>query len=486
MHLLSTAITLPSLGALAVVVLPRGREHLAKWVAAGTGLLTLLVTLAVAGAFQVGVAGMQLEERAPWIPSLGVSYHLGVDGLGLALLLLSALLSFVAVLGSWHVSLRPRAYFSLLLLLESSLLGVFVSLDYVLFYIFWEVVLVPMYFLIGIWGGPRREYAALKFFLYTLTGSVIMLVGVLTLYFASGATTFDMLELARVQYAPEVQKWVFLAFFFGFAVKVPIFPLHTWLPDAHVEAPTAVSVLLAGALLKMGTYGFVRISLPTLPLAAQHYAPLLAWLGVINILYGGLAAMAQSDLKRMVAYSSISHMGYVILGISAGTTLSLSGASFQMISHGLVAASMFLLVGMVYERTHTREIPGLRGLFLRVPTLAAVMAFASFASLGLPGLSGFVGEFLVLVGSYTKLRSFTLAALSGLVLGAGYLLWMMQRVLLGKDEEAASLPDLSWRELATLVPLGVLILTLGVNPGLLLRLFDPSLTALAAYLGGGR
>lgn len=484
---LSAVLVLPFVGALAVALLPRSRDGLARWTAAAASLLTLLAAVLAALGFAPGRTAMQLVEQVPWIPALGVSYHVGVDGLGLSLVLLSALLSFVAVIASWNIALQPRAYFSLLLLLDGSLLGVFTALDYVLFYVFWEVVLVPMYFLIGLWGGPRREYAALKFFLYTLAGSLIMLVGILTLYFAAGARTFDILELARQHYAPQLQWWVFLAFFVGFAVKVPVFPLHTWLPDAHVEAPTAVSVLLAGALLKMGTYGFVRISLPTLPLAARQFAPFMALLAVINIVYGALAAMAQSDLKRMVAYSSISHMGFVMLGLAAGTTLSLTGASFQMVSHGLVAGSMFLLVGMVYERTHTRQIPDLKGLLLRVPTVAVMLAFVSFASLGLPGLSGFVGEFLVLVGSFTRLRFYTLLSLSALLLGAGYLLWMMQRVLMGQDPEAPPLPDLSWREFVALAPLLVLILLLGIYPAALMHALNPAMTALAAYLGvGGR
>lgn len=482
---LTTLIALPALGALAVALLPRSREPWARWVAAVVSGVTLWLAAALAGRFVPGLHGVQLEEKAAWIPALGVSYHVGVDGLALSLLLLSALLSFLAILASWHTALRPRAYFSLLLLLESSLLGVFVALDYVLFYIFWEVVLVPMYFLIGIWGGPRREYAALKFFLYTLAGSVVMLVGILALYFAAGAQTFDILELARHGFSPTLQSWVFAAFFIGFAVKIPVFPLHTWLPDAHVEAPTAVSVLLAGALLKMGTYGLMRIALPTLPAGAAAFAPLVALLGVINILYGALAAMAQKDLKRMVAYSSISHMGFVVLGVAAGTSLSLAGAAFQMISHGLVSAGMFLLVGMVYERTHTRQIPDLKGLFLRVPVLAVLLGFVSFASLGLPGLSGFVGEFLTLVGSYTRLRALALAALPSLVITAGYLLWMMQRVLMGKDETAPPLPDLTCRELAALAPLVVLIVVLGVHPTPLMRLFDPVVNAVALHLQAG-
>ncbi|HHV54763.1 MAG TPA: NADH-quinone oxidoreductase subunit M [Firmicutes bacterium] len=494
--MLTALIFLPLLGSLILLCLPRENHRALRGVATFFTAAELLISLLLVARFVPGQAGMQFTERYDWIPSLGISYHLGVDGVSLALLVLTALVTLLSAITSYSITERVKDFYVLLLLLETGMLGVFAALDYVLFYVFWELVLVPMYFLIGIWGGPRRQYAALKFFIYTLAGSVIMLVGILALYFGSGLGTFDMLALQEAgrSLSSHLQWWVFIAFFLGFAVKVPIFPFHTWLPDAHVEAPTGGSMLLAGILLKMGAYGFYRISLPTLPDATQAFAVTLATLGVINIVYGAFVAMAQQDLKRMVAYSSISHMGFVMLGLAAMTPRSLSGAVFVMLSHGLISPLMFFLVGTVlYERTHTRIIDELGGLYNRMPVAAVVLAFGIFANLGLPGLSGFVGEFATLLGSFDVFRTLVIAASLGLVITAAYHLWMMQRVLMGEANTVGGvglLPDISRRELLVAVPLMALILFLGVYPAPTFAFFNDAILRLQnmvqlASLGGG-
>ncbi|MCL4425038.1 MAG: NADH-quinone oxidoreductase subunit M [Firmicutes bacterium] len=483
--MLSSLIFIPLLGSLAILLVPREQDRTVKWVGTIFGLIPLLIVAYLWGQYSYSAQGMQFVEHYDWIPSLGISYYLGTDGLSFPMVILTALISFLAILASWNIKNRVKDYFFLMLLLETGMMGVFVALDYVLFYVFWELVLVPMYFLIGIWGGPRREYAAIKFFLYTLIGSVIMLVGILALYFNAGLNTFDMLALAKHKFAPAFQFWVFLALFFGFAVKVPVFPFHTWLPDAHVEAPTAVSAILAGVLLKMGTYGFLRVSHPTLPEAAKALAVPIAILGLINIIYGALAAMAQKDLKKLVAYSSISHMGFTLLGLAAMTPVAIQGAAFQMFSHGLISAMLFLLVGMIYDRAHTREIAKLGGLFNTIPTIAVILAFASFASLGLPGLSGFVAEFLVFLGSFGAYRTFVIIATSGVVFTAGYYLWMIQRVLMGEaKKEYLGLPDITARELGTVVPLMIFTTLLGLFPSLLMDIMNPAILGLVAKVGG--
>jgi NADH-quinone oxidoreductase subunit M len=402
------------------------------------------------------------------------------------LVAISALLTFLAVIASWKIEKTPQFYFAMMMLLQVGMNGVFSALDFVLFYVFWELVLVPMYFLIAQWGGPRRQYAAIKFFLYTLLGSVFMLVGIVALYLQTGS--FDMIELASAVLPVGFQWWVFLAFFLGFAVKVPIFPLHTWLPDAHVEAPTAGSVLLAGVLLKMGTYGFLRVSLPILPDAFASWQWFLGLLAVVSIVYGAAVAFAQTDVKKLVAYSSVSHMGFAMLGIAAGTAAGINGAMAVNISHGLITGMLFLMVGMVYDRTHTRQIADLSGLAGSMPVIAGLMAFASFASMGLPGLSGFVGEFLALMGAWlsTGLPEWmVIVAAIGVLLGAAYMLWMLQRVVFGTPSEiVAGQPDASLRELATVVPLIILIVVIGVYWSALLRYVDPAATALAALVGG--
>jgi NADH-quinone oxidoreductase subunit M len=418
-------------------------------------------------------------EHYNWIPAFNIDYFVGVDGISITMVLLTALLSFLCIFASWGIDRAVKGYFSLFLLLETGMMGVFVALDFFLFYIFWEVMLLPMYFLIGIWGGPRREYAAIKFFLYTLFGSVLMLLAILALYFSVEPHTFDMTKLIaqNAAYGRTLQIVVWLALFIGFAIKIPAFPFHTWLPDAHVEAPTAISVILAGVLLKMGTYGILRVNYAMLP---QATAELSYWflgaLGVFNIVYGALCAMAQKDLKKLVAYSSISHMGYVMLGMATFTQQGIQGAVLQMFNHGTITAMLFLLVGVIYDRAHHREIDGFGGLATIMPVYTGVTAVAFFAAMGLPGLSGFISEVLVLLGSWQKYPPLTVIAASGVILSAGYLLWTIQRMYLGKtNEKYLALPDINGRELFTLVPLAVIVIYVGVYPGPVLDLLAASL-----------
>jgi len=488
--LLSVVIFLPLAGAVVAALVPKGRPEVAKWVAAITSGVGLALTAWIVVAFDRTSSGMQFVTDAVWVPQAGIHYHLGVDGISITMLALSSLLGLLAVIASWKITDRAPAYFAMLLLLQVGMNGVFVALDFVLFYMFWELVLVPMFFLIGMWGGARREYASVKFFIYTLAGSVFMLVGMIALYLNTG--TFDMVALARAggggAFGLAFQNWVFLAFFLGFAVKVPLFPLHTWLPDAHTEAPTAASVLLAGILLKMGTYGFIRVSLPMLPDAARMWAPWIAVLAVISIVYGAAVAFAQTDLKKLVAYSSVSHMGFVMLGIFSLTTAGLNGAVAVMFSHGIVTGMLFLIVGMVYDRTHTRQIADISGLSSAMPVMGGLLAFASFASLGLPGLSGFVGEFLSLIGSWQSAvipHWITVIAAVGVLLAAAYMLWMVLRVVLGTPSDVVrGLPDASPRELAVLAPLVAFTLVVGVSWSSLLGFVDPAVKALVALVGG--
>jgi NADH-quinone oxidoreductase subunit M len=489
-NLLSVVVFLPLLGAVVAALVPKGKPGAAKWVAAITSGAGLALTVSLVAAFDRTASGMQFVTDLVWVPQAGIHYHLGLDGISLAMLALSSLLGLIAVVASWKVTDRAPTYFAMLLLLQVGMNGVFVALDFVVFYVFWELVLVPMFFLIGMWGGPRREYASIKFFIYTLAGSVFMLVGMIALYLQAG--TFDMVALAKVGAAGTLglgfQNWVFLAFFLGFAVKVPVFPLHTWLPDAHVEAPTAASVLLAGILLKMGTYGFIRVSLPMLPDAARLWAPWIAVLAVISIVYGAAVAFAQTDLKKLVAYSSVSHMGFVMLGIFSLTAAGLNGAVAVMFSHGVVTGMLFLVVGMVYDRTHTRQIADLSGLSQAMPVTGGLLAFAAFASLGLPGLSGFVGEFLSLVGSWQSTvipHWVTVIAAIGVLLAAAYTLWMVLRVVLGTPSPVlVGMPDASVRELSMLAPLVALTLVVGLSWSTLLGFVDPAVKALVALVGG--
>lgn len=483
---LTLLIFTPLAGALLTLLLPKN-DRLIRTVATVVTAIPLVLVLLMLPQFNPG-QGMQFVQKVDWIPSMGVSYHLGVDGFGFAMIALSALLFFLAALASKSIDNRVRDYFALFLLLEAGTIGVFAALDFVLFYVFWEIVLLPMYFLIGIWGGARREYAAIKFFIYTLVGSVVMLVAFLAMYFNVPNPTFNLLDLAAQTQTLSVNTltWFgFLGLLFGFAVKVPMFPFHTWLPDAHVEAPTPISMLLAGILLKLGTYAMLRISHALLPQVAIEFAPYLAALGIAGIVYGALAAMAQKDMKKMVAYSSVSHMGYFIMGLAAGTPEAISAAFFITISHGLISAAFFFVVGMFYERTHTREIDKMGGMFLTVPAISFVMAFVAFANLGLPGLAGFIGEFFALLGSYPKIGLWVLAAGFGLVITGAFHLILMRKVLLGeKKPEWQELSDITFREVAIFAPLGALILLFGVYPAPIFNLIDPAVTAIAKLLGG--
>lgn len=487
--LLSAIVFLPLLGAVACALTPKSAPSRARVLAVVVSGTVLALAGAVLAAFGPHLTGMQFAEDVSWVPQFGIRYHLGVDGISAPMVFLSALLTFIAVLASRGISERQPAYYAMLLLLAVGMNGVFAALDLVLFYVFWELVLVPMYFLIAWWGGPRREYAALKFFLYTLAGSVFMLVGIIALYLHPAGGTFDMVELAARAgrgMAPQFQSWVFAALFLGFAVKVPMFPLHTWLPDAHVEAPTAASVLLAGVLLKMGTYGFIRVSLPMLPVAAVQWQWFIAALAAVSIVYGAAVAFAQTDLKKLVAYSSVSHMGFVMLGVAAMTPEGLDGAMAVNFSHGIVTGLLFLLVGMVYDRAHTREISELSGLSVKVPVYAGLLAFASFASLGLPGLSGFVGEFLSLVGAWgsTMWRGWVVVGGAGVLLAAAYMLWMLQRTVFGTpSEKVAAIADVTPFEVAYAAPLVALTLVVGVWWDSLLRFVDPAVRALLAAMG---
>ncbi|RMD83671.1 MAG: NADH-quinone oxidoreductase subunit M [Candidatus Dadabacteria bacterium] len=481
-HVLTYMTFIPIAGMFVVLALPRTAHNAIRL----TSLVFTLPPLALAvwlfASFDRASAGLQFVERHAWIPAYNIQYIMGVDGLSVTMVLLTALLCPLCILASWNIDRGVKGYFALFLLLDGAMMGVFCALDFFLFYIFWEVMLLPMYFLIGIWGGPRREYAAIKFFLYTLVGSVLMLIAMLALYFYTEPHTFDMMVLAERSsgYSRIFQQWAWLALFIGFAIKIPAFPFHTWLPDAHVEAPTAISVILAGVLLKMGTYGILRICYPILPAATLDYAFWgLAALGTLNIVYGALCAMAQADMKKLVAYSSISHMGYVMLGMATLTPQGINGAVFQMFNHGTITAMLFLLVGVVYDRAHHREIEGFGGLASVMPVYTGLMTVAFFAAMGLPGLSAFISEVLVLLGAWQYHHGLTVVAASAVILTAGYMLWMLQRVWLGPvNEKYASMPDVTAREIATLAPLAVIVIVLGVYPHAVLDLINPTLVAL--------
>jgi len=501
-HILSIVTYTPLVGA-AVLLLPafRGKEKedAVRWVANAFGVLGFLVSLPLWFWFDRGKDGFQFVERASWIPSIGVQYLFGVDGISTLLILLTTLLGFIAILSSWTaITDRVRQYYVFLLLLQVGMLGVFCALDMFLFYVFWEVMLVPMYFLIGIWGSARRLYAAIKFFLYTLAGSVVMLLGILALYFHSMTSpallaqdpgiartgTFDVTLWYQMGIPADLQYWVFLAFFLGFAIKVPMFPFHTWLPDAHVEAPTAGSVILAGVLLKMGTYGFVRFSLPLLPGATLDAVPWMVTLSIISIVYAALVTLVQKDMKKLIAYSSVSHLGFVMLGMFALSPLGIEGSVLQMVNHGISTGGLFLLVGLLYERRHTKEIAEFGGLAQVMPVYAALTLVIFLASMGLPLLNGFIGEFMILQAAFAANPVWAYWAVSGVVLGAAYLLWLYQRVFWGKvtREENRHLADLNARELATLVPLVVLCVWIGVYPKPVLAFLHQPAARLAALV----
>jgi NADH-quinone oxidoreductase subunit M len=485
--LLSTIIFLPSLGALLAFLI--SSEELVRRMALLTTTLTFLISLIPFFLFDPSTDAMQFFERADWIPALGISYEVGVDGISLLLIVLTTFLMPLTVLSAWDsVHERSREFLICLLFLESGMVGVFAAVDLFLFYVFWEATLIPMYFLIGVWGGPRRIYAAVKFMLFTMAGSLLMLVAILALYFlhrqATGDATFNLFQLLQLDLPLSTQRWLFLAFFLAFAIKVPLFPFHTWLPDAHVEAPTAGSVLLAGVLLKMGTYGFVRFCLPLFPAASLAAAHIIAVLAVVGIIYGALMALVQTDVKKLVAYSSVSHLGFVVLGIFAFTNQGMDGAVLQMINHGVTTGALFLLVGMLYDRRHTRMIHDFGGLAKVVPLLAAFFLVVSLASLGLPGLNGFVGEFLILLGAFRTLPTYAVIGALGVILTAVYMLWMYQRVMFGEitHDENKHLLDLNLRELIVLVPVILVIVWIGVYPQPFLKRLELSTGAIVERL----
>jgi len=487
--MLTIIVFLPLAGVAAVLLLPREREERAKWIAAAVTAVTLCLTLALFVDYDRGAGGFQYVDSTTWLKSdladFTLNYAVGVDGLSLAMLMLTSFLFLVAALVSWRIELRPREYFAWMLVLETSLLGVFSALDFVLFFLFWEIELIPMYFLISIWGTGRKLYSAWKYVLYTLTGSGFMLVGLLVLGFTAG--TFDIRELAQsgeITDAIIPAQAIFLLIITAFVIKLPVVPFHTWLPDAHTDAPTAVSVILAGVLLKMGGYGILRLSLSIMPEEARDLSVWMAALAAASILYGALVTLMQTDLKRLIAYSSVSHMGYVLLGASALGTVGLAGAAMQMFTHGLITGLLFVLVGMIYDRTHTRQIGELSGLAQRMPFIATIMVVAGLASLGLPSLAGFVSEVTVFLGTFARHEFLTSLGVIGIVITAGYILWMIQRVFWGEaSEKWEGIGDATaWWERAPLLALTAVIVAVGVYPAVMLDLLETGVVPIAERL----
>jgi len=472
-HLLSVVLFTPLAGMLVLLLIPASKKSLIRVWANIAAFAGFLVSIPLVLRFDKNASGFQMVERVDWIPSLGARYILGIDGISLLLVMLTTVIGFLAILSSWSaIEERVKEYYAMFLLQQTGMIGVFLALDFFLFFVFWEVVLVPMYFIIGVWGGPRKLYAAIKFFIYTLTGSVLMLLGILTLYFQHfkqfGFYTFEIAELMKLDMPLHLQQWVFWAFFVGFAIKVPMFPFHTWLPDAHVEAPTAGSVVLASVLLKMGTYGFLRFSLPLLPRASIDpvIVKVLAGLSIVAIIYGALVSLMQSDWKKLVAYSSVSHLGFCTLGIFALNPNGLAGSVLQQVNHGISTGMLFLIVGIIYERRHTREIAEYGGLAHVMPKYSVVFAIAMLSSAGLPLLNGFIGEFTILQGAFEANRLWAAFAVTGVILGAAYLLWLYQRTMLGQVTNSRNLrlPDLNLRELAVFLPLLAWAFWIGVYP----------------------
>ncbi len=480
--ILSAITFVPLVGALLTLFIngePAQVARNARWVALWTSLFALILSIYVWIAFDRGSAEFQFVERFEWMQDFSIVYQMGVDGISLPFVLLTTVLTPICILASWEaIQIRVKEYMISFLVLETMMVGTFSALDFVAFYVFFEGVLIPMFLIIGIWGGPRRIYSAFKFFLYTLTGSVLMLLAILTMYVDAGTT--DIPALLDHPFPPQLQTWLWLAFLASFAVKLPMWPVHTWLPDAHVEAPTAGSVMLAGVLLKMGGYGFLRFSLPMLPHASEVFTPLVFTLSVVAVIYTSLVALAQEDMKKLIAYSSVAHMGFVTAGLFTITDQGLSGGMFQMLSHGIVSAALFLCVGVVYDRMHSREIATYGGLVYRMPIYAAVFMLFTMASVGLPGTSGFVGEFLVMVGTF-QISTWLAALIStGMILGVAYMLWLYRRVIFGplEKEELKSLLDLSPREVAVFAPLVLLVLWMGLYPSSFTEVYDASITNL--------
>ncbi len=476
---LTLLIFLPLAGAAALFFV---KETSVRMVALGITVADLLFSLPLWWLFDASSSQMQFSENVAWITSPPIHYHLGLDGISLPLVLMTTVLMPLCVAISWRsIETRVSSFMAMLLIMESAMIGVFAALDFVLFYVFWEAMLIPMYLLIGVWGGPNRLYAAIKFFLYTLAGSILLLVAILALYF-QGGHTFDIVQLSQQAYSPRLQFWLFIAFFAAFAVKVPMFPFHTWLPDAHVEAPTAGSVILASVLLKMGTYGFLRFSLPMLPDASKDFTPMIVSLSIIAIVYGAYMALAQADLKKLIAYSSVSHMGFVTLGLFMFNQQGIEGAVMQMVNHGITTGGLFLCVGVIYERTHSRQIADNVGLTKPMPQYATLLVIFSLSSLGLPGTNSFVGEFLILVGTFLWSKIAAALASLGIILAAAYMLWMVQRVAFGvpSPHHLPKLTDLTRREMATLVPLIVLVFWIGLFPNPILSRMHASVTNVVA------
>ncbi|HWP58764.1 MAG TPA: NADH-quinone oxidoreductase subunit M [Candidatus Acidoferrales bacterium] len=489
---LTLLIFLPAAGALLVLALPRRATGALFKVAFLFAALTFLWALKILWKFEPGLATIQLVDRARWIPAYGIDYFVAVDGINLFLVLLTAFLVPLAILASWTIAERVKEFLFFMLVLETGMIGTLVALDLFLFYVFWELMLIPMYFIIGMWGGPRRVYAAVKFVLYTMSGSLLMLVAIIYLAVRHAELTqslsFDLFRIQALSLPFEEQLWLFAAFALSFAIKVPLFPLHTWLPDAHVEAPTAGSVILAGVLLKMGTYGLLRFAIPLFPEVTLALKPALIALAVVGVVYGALVAMMQADLKRLVAYSSVSHLGLVVLGLFALNQDGIQGALYQMLNHGLSTGALFLLVGMIYERTHTRMIADYGGLWKPLPVFSACFLVITFSSVALPGLNGFVGEFLILLGAFRAVPFWTALAATGVILGPVYMLWMYRRVFFGPQGRSAghALADLNRREIAILAPIIALVFFLGIYPDPLLRRMRPAVDAVVQQIEGKR
>jgi NADH-quinone oxidoreductase subunit M len=487
MPILSLTTFLPLVGAVLILILKgeagavaRNARYIALW----TSLITFAVSLVIWFQFDRTVEGFQFVENVEWLPALGINYHMGVDGISMTFVLLSTLLTPICILASWEaIEKRVKEYMIAFLGLECLMVGTFSALDFVTFYIFFECVLIPMYLIIGIWGGARRVYAAIKFFLFTLGGSVLMLLAILAMYHFAGTT--DIPTLMHFTFEPEVQFWLWLALFASFAVKVPMWPVHTWLPDAHVEAPTAGSVILAGVLLKMGAYGFLRFSIPMLPEASAYFTPLVYGLSIVAVIYTSLVALAQEDMKKLIAYSSVAHMGFVTAGIFSMNQQGIEGALFQMLAHGVISGALFLCVGVIYDRLHTREIARYGGLVHRMPRYALVFLIFTMASVGLPGTAGFIGEFLIMVGVFQDNTWVAMFIATGLILGAAYMLWLYRRVVFGEltKEDLKSMLDLSWREKMVFAPLLVLVFWMGIYPISFTSIFGPSVEAMVRDYG---